>query len=211
MSHWPFWMGGTALAGVAVGYLLLLRRPFGVSGMISVALDGGARRAEAENGPAPDLAEVEALLADATTRHFGADAGGASAAGPSGCAALPQDALGGPDPATGLGPRLAWSTNVLFLVGIVAGAALSALLAGQRLTWDPGPVFSALIGRGAAGHVALFMGGALVGFGTRLAGGCTSGHGLSGCARLQPGSLVSTACFFGLGIVLSLILAAVAR
>jgi uncharacterized membrane protein YedE/YeeE len=170
MNHWPFWMGGTALAGVAVGYLLLLRRPFGVSGMISVALDGQARRAEAAAGG--DGTEV---------------------------------------PMGGLGPRLAWSTHVLFLVGIVAGAALSALLAGQRLTWDPGPAFSALIGRGAAGYVALFMGGALVGFGTRLAGGCTSGHGLSGCARLSPGSLVNTACFFGLGIVLSLILAAVAR
>ena len=41
----------------------------------------------------------------------------------------------------------------------------------------------------------LIAGGLLVGFGTRLGGGCTSGHGVCGIARLSPRSLVATALF----------------
>jgi uncharacterized membrane protein YedE/YeeE len=205
MTFWPFWMGGVALAGVAVGYLLLLRRPLGVSAMIAATLDPEERQAEAdaEAGGALALAELEAAMAEATARAFGGSAGAATS-----LAAEEEPAL---HAATGrLGPRLSWSVHALFLVGIVLGAAVSSLLAGARPTFDPGPTFASLIGQGAAGYLALFMGGALVGFGTRMAGGCTSGHGLVGCARLQPGSLVSTGCFFGLGIALSFLLAWVA-
>ncbi|HUG46633.1 MAG TPA: YeeE/YedE thiosulfate transporter family protein [Sphingomicrobium sp.] len=41
--------------------------------------------------------------------------------------------------------------------------------------------------------------GLLVGFGTRLGSGCTSGHGVCGMARLSPRSLAATACFMALG------------
>jgi uncharacterized membrane protein YedE/YeeE len=57
--------------------------------------------------------------------------------------------------------------------------------------------------------LALFGGGALVGFGTSLAGGCTSGHGLVGCARLQPASLIVTAAFFGTAVAVTFALRAV--
>lgn len=56
--------------------------------------------------------------------------------------------------------------------------------------------------------LALFGGGALVGFGTSMAGGCTSGHGLVGCARLQPASLVVTAAFFGTAVAVTFALSA---
>jgi hypothetical protein len=52
----------------------------------------------------------------------------------------------------------------------------------------------------------LLAGGALVGFGTRMAGGCTSGHGMCGVSRFQKGSLLATAAFFGTGVVTSLLL-----
>ena len=52
----------------------------------------------------------------------------------------------------------------------------------------------------------LFAGGVLVGFGTRLAGGCSSGHGLSGCGRLRPVSMVATAVFFGTAVIVSFLL-----
>jgi uncharacterized membrane protein YedE/YeeE len=52
----------------------------------------------------------------------------------------------------------------------------------------------------------LFVGGVLVGFGTRLAGGCSSGHGLNGCGRLRPVSLVATAVFFGTAVAVSFLL-----
>jgi uncharacterized membrane protein YedE/YeeE len=49
------------------------------------------------------------------------------------------------------------------------------------------------------GVPTLAAAGFLVGFGTRLGGGCTSGHGVCGLARLSPRSLVATACFVAAG------------
>ncbi len=47
----------------------------------------------------------------------------------------------------------------------------------------------------------MFVGGLFIGFGTRLAGGCTSGHGIFGLANLELPSLVTTIAFLGAGIV----------
>jgi uncharacterized membrane protein YedE/YeeE len=47
----------------------------------------------------------------------------------------------------------------------------------------------------------MFVGGLFIGFGTRLAGGCTSGHGIFGLANFELPSLLSTVCFMGAGIV----------
>jgi uncharacterized protein len=46
----------------------------------------------------------------------------------------------------------------------------------------------------------------LIGFGAKLAGGCTSGNGLSGTAMLSPAALASTATFFGTAIVVSFLI-----
>lgn len=51
--------------------------------------------------------------------------------------------------------------------------------------------------------VALFLSGILIGYGAKLAGGCTSGNGLSGTSALSPASLVATATFFATAIVVS--------
>ncbi len=51
----------------------------------------------------------------------------------------------------------------------------------------------------AAGPATLIAGGLLVGFGTRLANGCTSGHGVCGLARLSPRSLAATLTFMVAG------------
>jgi uncharacterized protein len=53
------------------------------------------------------------------------------------------------------------------------------------------------------GFILMIIGGFLVGFGTRYARGCTSGHGILGMAALQWPSLVATASFFGVGIIFS--------
>jgi uncharacterized membrane protein YedE/YeeE len=47
----------------------------------------------------------------------------------------------------------------------------------------------------------MFTGGLFIGFGTRLAGGCTSGHGIFGISNLEWLSLVATLSFMGGGIV----------
>jgi hypothetical protein len=49
----------------------------------------------------------------------------------------------------------------------------------------------------------LFIAGAVMGFGARTAGGCTSGHGLSGMSLGSPASIVSTMTFFGTAVVLA--------
>ncbi len=45
----------------------------------------------------------------------------------------------------------------------------------------------------------MIIGGLLVGFGTRLGNGCTSGHGVCGIARLSPRSIAATVVFIGTG------------
>jgi uncharacterized membrane protein YedE/YeeE len=77
---------------------------------------------------------------------------------------------------------VAW--RALFLGGLVAGAALFYALYGQ-----------APQARAGFPRVWLIAGGLLVGLGTGLARGCTSGHGVCGLARLSPRSLVATVIF----------------
>jgi uncharacterized protein len=71
-----------------------------------------------------------------------------------------------------------------FLIGLIA-APLSALLLG----------FSLPVVQMPASYVTIAVAGLLVGFGTRLSNGCTSGHGVCGIARLSPRSLVATGIF----------------
>jgi uncharacterized membrane protein YedE/YeeE len=47
----------------------------------------------------------------------------------------------------------------------------------------------------------MFAGGVFIGFGTRLAGGCTSGHGIFGMSNFERPSLLSTLAFMAGGIV----------
>ena len=89
-----------------------------------------------------------------------------------------------------------------FLVGLVLGGVVSAVLGGGwSPTWALG-MFDERIGWGPAGKVAwMFGGGLLIGFGTRMAGGCTSGHGIFGLSNLELPSLVSTVSFMVAGLV----------
>ncbi len=89
-----------------------------------------------------------------------------------------------------------------FLVGLVLGGVLSAVLGGGwEPTWALG-ILDERLGLGPAGKLAwMFVGGLFIGFGTRLAGGCTSGHGIFGLSNLEWPSLVSTLSFMGGGII----------
>jgi hypothetical protein len=91
-----------------------------------------------------------------------------------------------------------------FLGGLVLGGFLSALTSGGWTPfWDLG-LFDAAIGWGPAGKLAwMFAGGLLIGFGTRMAGGCTSGHGIFGISNLERASVESTLCFLAAGIATS--------
>ncbi|MFT3966053.1 MAG: YeeE/YedE thiosulfate transporter family protein [Sphingobium sp.] len=73
-----------------------------------------------------------------------------------------------------------------FVIGLPIGAALVSLTMPLRIAF---PDSMAL----------LILGGLLVGFGTRLGSGCTSGHGVCGLSRLSPRSLVATGLFMAAG------------
>lgn len=89
-----------------------------------------------------------------------------------------------------LGPMrgdIAW--RVLFLAGLVLGAVLFRGISSTAVAIEIEASLPVLIG-----------GGLLVGFGTRMGGGCTSGHGVCGVARLSPRSIVATLVFLGFGM-----------
>lgn len=88
------------------------------------------------------------------------------------------------------------------LAGLLLGGVLSAALGGGwEPTWDLGR-FDEQIGWGAPGKVVwMFVGGLFIGFGTRLGGGCTSGHGIFGLSNLELPSLVTTVSFMIGGIL----------
>lgn len=81
--------------------------------------------------------------------------------------------------------------RVSFLLGMAAAPLLAQALFAEVLTAP----------RIDAGYLAIAAAGLLVGFGTRLGSGCTSGHGVCGLSRLSPRSLVSTLSFMGMGFV----------
>lgn len=112
------------------------------------------------------------------------------------------------------------SASLLLLVlGRVAGISgiVGALLLGtERSLWRIGFVLG-LIGVGAlmltqdavggaqARPWVLLLAGLLVGFGTRLGNGCTSGHGVCGLSRLSMRSAVATSVFIGTGVLTVLV------
>lgn len=93
------------------------------------------------------------------------------------------------------------SWRVPLLLGLVIGGFLSAVLGGGwKPTWELG-MFDSAIGLGPAGKLVwMFVAGLFIGFGTRLAGGCTAGHGIFGLANLERPSLITTVAFMAAGI-----------
>jgi uncharacterized protein len=74
-----------------------------------------------------------------------------------------------------------------FLIGLPAGTAIVALVGGAEV-----PQFTS--------WPVLIVAGVLVGFGTRLGSGCTSGHGVCGISRFSQRSIVATCVFIGAGV-----------
>ena len=100
--------------------------------------------------------------------------------------------------------RLCFGPFGWFLVGIAGGGALFGLIAGgpdfHGYGWLTDTFDSVLLVA-----AILFASGILIGLGTKIAGGCTSGNGLSGNAMASPASLVATMTFFATGIVVTFV------
>lgn len=81
--------------------------------------------------------------------------------------------------------------------GFLVGLPLGALAIRVGTHWEPAAF---------ADWPILLVAGLLVGFGTRLGSGCTSGHGVCGVSRLSQRSMVATAAFIAAGIATVLIM-----
>ena len=84
--------------------------------------------------------------------------------------------------------------NFLFLIGLILGPLIYNLISGKEINIS---ISSSLI--------LLIIGGSLVGFGTRLSSGCTSGHGISGISRFSLRSIIATITFMIVGILTVLV------
>ncbi|MBI4888808.1 MAG: YeeE/YedE family protein [Acidobacteria bacterium] len=95
--------------------------------------------------------------------------------------------------------------RAFILVGVVAGGALYALTLGRGV--PPGLSYSAAGGVLPSGtllqYPVLLLAGLAMGFGARTAGGCTSGHGLTGTSLGSPASLLATMTFFATAVALA--------
>ena len=80
--------------------------------------------------------------------------------------------------------------NILFLVGLIIGPILYALISNKEINISISNSLPLLI-----------VAGLLVGIGTRISGGCTSGHGISGIGRFSLRSIIATITFMVVGIL----------
>lgn len=82
------------------------------------------------------------------------------------------------------------TTNLAFVLGLLLGPAIYLYMSGGWPTIEI-----------TAGWPLVIVSGLLVGFGTRMGSGCTSGHGVLGLARLSPRSIVAVVTFLTAGVV----------
>lgn len=192
-EYWPGWLSGLVLSALLIAYFWSTGRYLSSSGRISILVDQlrGCPPTELEASP-QELAEA---IRRASIEAFGA---GAVADAEQRAAHERQAAR------VAVRPRaaLTWVSHVVFLVGLVLGGRLAFPSAPLAWTLGEGVWAGKLVP--SALPYALAIAGVLIGFGTRMAGGCPIGHGLCGMARGQSGSWAAGLAFFGAGVALSL-------
>ena len=205
MEYWSWWIGGAALGLFAVVFSLLTGKPLGVSGSwLSIARrkDDAILKASAEVLDA-DPDQVKDDLMAMTMAEFGEDI----------VDDIPQRREGEADAVITDEPKLKqdftpWTVHVLFLVTMFIGSYIAMITTVGDFAWslELSPLHNKIFENDGEAWIALLFGGMMVGFGTQMAGGCTSGHGLSGSAQLIPASLLSTAIFFGSATLLTILM-----
>jgi uncharacterized membrane protein YedE/YeeE len=80
--------------------------------------------------------------------------------------------------------------NILFLIGLIIGPIIYTLFNQEQISISI-----------SNSYLLLIFAGLLVGIGTRVSGGCTSGHGISGIGRFYVRSIIATITFMIVGII----------
>jgi len=84
--------------------------------------------------------------------------------------------------------------NILFLIGLIIGPIIYSFFLNQSVNITI-----------SNSYIVMIFAGLLVGVGTRISGGCTSGHGISGIGRFSLRSIIATVSFMAVGIITVLI------
>lgn len=199
-AYWPWWAGAIGLAAVTIFFTVATGRTLGLSAAWDRVLHWREERElERLDAAFDDDEEFAEALAHATAAEFGSAPALAALDTAPELPAAPVEATRRPAPLV---------THAALLVSVFVGGLVAALVSGRfEVRFDMGDAFRTLVTENPITMlVVLFVGGVMVGFGTRLAGGCSSGHGLSGCGGLRPVSLVATAVFFGTAVAVSFLL-----
>ncbi|MHB1951369.1 MAG: YeeE/YedE family protein [Acidiferrobacteraceae bacterium] len=210
LNYWPWWIGAPALGVIPLLFWRIFRRPLGISGSWGqIASWREAHKAYTSSVRFASGSPVmrDALMA-ATVAQFGketalASLGSMTASPPARPVTRKRVVKVSRTPVT---------AHAVFLVSLALGGML-ALLPNHaiRIHYTLSPVYSQIFGHGWQSWLVLLAGGTMVGFGTQMAGGCSSGHGLVGCATLRPASLIATATFFGTAVATSWLLEGLIR
>ncbi|MFO7602237.1 MAG: YeeE/YedE thiosulfate transporter family protein [Gammaproteobacteria bacterium] len=198
-DYLTWWLGGIALGAFTIIFRLLTHRTLGVSGSWKKMLSWREERAHDKTAQtmAAHQDDVAAALMAETLAEFGMDtlespAGDAPQAKPK------TPAAAQPVP---------WTAHVVFLAAMVLGGFLWAAATGNlALQFELSAIHQQWTGGGWTSAFILLMGGFMVGLGTQMAGGCSSGHGLSGCANFSATSFSATAVFFLTAVLVSAVI-----
>lgn len=199
MTFWPWWLSAITLGAITTGFWLVHNRPLGVSGswarLILRHYDKQRDQAESPFRNNPEL--LKDALMEATIEEFGEQAvRQALATSHTSQSPLPKVPV-----------RTSWTAHLSFLVMLVVGGLIASIWGGDyQVQFDLGEIHRNFFGAGISYWFTLLVGGAMIGFGTQLSGGCTSGHALSGCSRLVPASLIATVTFFASAVVTSILI-----
>jgi uncharacterized membrane protein YedE/YeeE len=106
-------------------------------------------------------------------------------------------------------PKLGW--ELMLVCGVVIGGFLAAWSGGELTGTLLPEMWQERFGPNSQllRVIVAFCGGGLMAFGARMAGGCTSGHGISGTLQLAVGSWTAAICFFIGGIIAAMLMFAV--
>ena len=208
IEYWPWWLGALGLGGVCLAYFLLVGRLLGVSGSWAKVVNWRENRMlqQASQEFASNQDDMSSALMAETLAQFGEDALQEFQSQSSTSEAPAKVDINDLESST------PWTAHLTFLLCMFVGAFATAVVSGQfELRYELSPVHSRIFGDTWEVWLALLFGGMMVGFGTQMAGGCTSGHGLSGCARLIPASLLATLVFMVSAVFLSMLMEVMIR
>jgi Sulphur transport len=176
---WSAALFGLGLAATSAGYYLARQASLSGSGQVSRVVDAVWKKKQPDD-------ELMAALMAASAERFGADE--------------VERARKARNPRRSR--QVTLPETIVFLLALALGGLLAQ---GTRsVKWELDPEFTRLIALPSAEPAVLLAAGLLVGFGARLAGGCTTGHSLVGVSQLQKGSLLSTVVFFATGVAVTL-------